>query len=253
MITERCVEATALAGMMREWGTAHPYSTVDIFLGRGPAVGDLGRARPGVCFDLNTAFAAHLGRAGLDASLHPAGVQDHDSPHRADVGSHVTVVTVLDGAPHLTDIGLGCGPLRPIPLSEGVYPFSGADFRLSVTEREGRRWWRLAIPSTLSRAFVAMEFCAEPDPVAAVARADHFLSPSTSPLRDVLLIQGWAGHRLITAHGRTVSVRTGYGVLSRDIHRDVTGWREAIHTWFPGTFDDADLGAAWARLETLGP
>lgn len=254
-----CHEATGLTDVMREWGRALPYSTLDVFLSRPVAAPpstaspstslDAAGPRPGVCFTLNTAFAAHLRRAGWSASLHLAGVQDHDSPDRADVGSHVTVVTELDGLPHLTDVGLGCGPLRPLPLRGGLHDFHGFDFPLTRVERDGQDWWRLDIPEALSRAFRAMEFCATPDPQAALARADHFLSPTTGPLRDVLLLQGWVGDSLVTVHGPTVSVRSAHGTRERHTHEDVEHWLEAVDCWFPGRFDHADLRAAWARLE----
>lgn len=240
-----------LADVMREWGTAHPYSTLDIFLARGTTGDDPEDPRPGVCFTLNTAFAAHLQRSGLSSSVHLAGVQDHDSPDEVDVGSHLTVLTQLDGQPHLTDVGLGCGPLRPVPLREGRHDFHGYVFRLTQVERGGQAWWRMDIPAELSRAFTAMEFCAQADPVGAPARAGHFLSPTSSPLRDVLLIQGWVGDRLVTAHGSTVSVRSHDGARSRTTFVEAEGWLRAVRTWFPHAFRDQDLLAAWTRLGAL--
>lgn len=245
-----CSRATGLAELMSEWGTAHPYSTLDIFLAR-PLPQDWQGPRPGVCFTLNTAFAAHLDSLGMQSAVHLAGVQDHDSPDAVDVGSHLTVVTELDGRPHLTDVGLGCGPLRPVPLQEGAHDFQGFTFSLAQVERDGRPWWRMDIPPELSRAFTAMEFSAEADPVRARARADHFLSTATSPLRDVLLIQGWVGDRLVTAYGTTVSVRSAGGIRTRDVHHERESWCAAIHAWFPDTFDDQDLRDAWDRLEVL--
>lgn len=244
------LEATALADMMQEWGRARPYSTLDLFLtDTEEAAAELDGTGPGVCFTLNTAFATHLRRSGLPASLHLAGVQDHDSPERADVGSHVTVVTDIDGVPHLTDVGLGCGPLRPVPLVEGTHDFHGFGFHLTRVERDGQDWWRLDIPEALSRAFRAMEFCARPDPQAALARAPYFLSPTTGPLRDVLLLQSWVDHRLVTVYGAIVSVRSARGDGSRHTHEDVDPWCTEVHAWFPGRFDDARLRQAWVRLE----
>ncbi|WP_109474696.1 arylamine N-acetyltransferase [Ornithinimicrobium cavernae] len=249
--TGPAVEATRLAEVMQEWGTRHPYSTLDIFLGRSVEDVRTEDPRPGVCFTLNTGFAAHLRSTGTATSIHLAGVQDHDSPDKPDVGSHLTVVTELDGVRHLTDVGLGCGPLRPIPLRAGTHAFSGFDFRLTTLERDGQRWWRLGIPDALSRAFTAMEFCDLPDAPRAQARAGHFLSAATSPLRDVLLIQGWDAGRLVTAYGSTVSVRSSEGTTCRRTFSDRDDWQTAVQAWFPGTFADEDLVAAWARLEGL--
>lgn len=251
MAQEIVTESARLTEVMRSWGAAHPYSTLDIFLGASPGHHDKRFPRPGVCFTLNTAFASHLQRSGVPSSVHLAGVQDQDSPDAADVGSHLTVIAQVDGQPHLTDVGLGCGPLTPIPLLPGTHGFNGFDFPLTTHDRDGQRWWRLGIPSALSRAFRAMEFCEVPDDPRAGARAAHFLAPTTSPLRDVLLIQGWVGEHLVTAHGPTVTVRSSEGVSSRTVFEDPSAWRAAIQGWFPDTFGDADLGAAWARLEAL--
>lgn len=245
------VEAARLTETMRSWGAVYPYSTLDVFLARSAWEDALGRPSPGVCFRLNCSFIDHLRGLGVTCSIHLAGVQDHDSPDQADIGSHIAVVSELDGVPHLTDVGLGCGPLRPIPLREGLHGFNGFDFRLTAVDRGGQRWWRLDIPPALSRAFTAMEFQERSNPAVALARAEHFLSPATSPLREVLLIQGWVGDRLVTVHGRTMSVRSARGTAARDVFTDPDGWRAAVQAWFPGAFGDEDLAAAWARHGTL--
>ncbi|WP_256840527.1 arylamine N-acetyltransferase [Ornithinimicrobium faecis] len=251
MTQETVTETARLTEVMRAWGAAHPYSTLDIFLGASVEHGDGLSPRPGVCFTLNTAFASHLNEIGVPSTVHLAGVQDHDSPEAADVGSHLTVIAQLDGQPHLTDVGLGCGPLTPIPLQQGIRDFNGFDFPLTTHECDGQRWWRLGIPPALSRAFRAMEFCEVPDDPRAGARAGHFLSPATSPLRDVLLIQGWVGERLVTAYGATVTVRSNEAVLARTTFEHESAWRTAVQDWFPDTFANAELSAAWARLQGL--
>jgi arylamine N-acetyltransferase len=245
------VEAARLTETMRAWAAVNPYSTLDVFLARPTREDAFERPLPGVCFNLNSTFMNHLRDLGVHCSIHLAGVQDHDSPDQVDVGSHIAVVSQLDGVPHLTDVGLGCGPLRPIPLREGLHDFNGFDFRLTAVDRGGQRWWRLDIPPALSRAFIAMEFQEHSDPAVALARANHFLSPTTSPLRDVLLIQGWVGDRLVTAHGRTMSVRSARGTEVREVYAEPDDWRTAVQAWFPEAFDDKDLAAAWARHGTV--
>lgn len=238
-----------VASLMRCWSGKHPYSTLHVFLAE-----DHDEAAPvpssgGVCFDLNPAFAHALAAAGVRSTLHVAGVQDHDSPERPDIGSHVAVVSEIDNDSYLTDVGLGCGPIRPIPLRPGDYHFNGFEYRLTTIKRDGQTWWQLRIPAELSRSFEIMEFLASGDAREAVARRAYFLSPVTSPLKDILLIQNWFGAGLATVFGRITSFRAKGTPTSRVEHDRFATWRQTIGTWFPDVFDELELERAWKQLE----
>jgi N-hydroxyarylamine O-acetyltransferase len=72
------------------------------------------RGRGGWCFELNGAFAHLLTALGYDVRLLGAAVL-LGGPN--DVVDHLTLEVVVEGRPHLVDVGFGDGFARPLPLN----------------------------------------------------------------------------------------------------------------------------------------
>ncbi|MGW1763857.1 arylamine N-acetyltransferase family protein [Streptomyces sp. NPDC002073] len=114
-----------------------PYENIGIQVGRPPCIEPelsalrftLGRG--GYCFHLNGGFAALLDHLGYDVTRHYGDV--HVVPSETVNGHHLALTVRVDGREYLVDVGLGDGPLLPLPLREGTYEQLGFTYRLERT------------------------------------------------------------------------------------------------------------------------
>ncbi|UQX01701.1 arylamine N-acetyltransferase [Streptomyces sp. RerS4] len=103
-----------------------PFENTEIQIGRPPGIDPrlsvrrLSAGRGGYCFHLNGAFAALLEELGYDVTRHLGGVYA-DPTSRAVSGDHLTLSVRVDGATWFVDVGLGNGPLEPLPLRAGSW------------------------------------------------------------------------------------------------------------------------------------
>ncbi|MEU8779665.1 arylamine N-acetyltransferase [Streptomyces sp. NPDC048606] len=103
-----------------------PFENTEIQIGRPPGIDPLlsvrrlAAGRGGYCFHLNGAFAALLEELGYDVTRHLGGVYA-DPAARGVSGDHLTLTVRVDGATWFVDVGLGNGPLEPLPLREGSW------------------------------------------------------------------------------------------------------------------------------------
>lgn len=228
-----------------------PYETVWIALGerRGIDPAESARAvaagRGGYCYQLNGAFSALLTSLGYDVSWHRGGVQVRamaDPP--GDTGNHLALTCRLDGADWWLDVGLGDGPLEPMPLAVGA----AAGFRLRRSDVLGDGW---RFDHEPYGGFRGMDFT--PRAIAPAELEERHVELSTSPESGFV--------RLMTVQQRTrAGVRALRGcVLSERIGdrpatvRDVTTydeWVSLLRDEFDLVLDvpAARLRAVWDRV-----
>ncbi|CAL9334813.1 arylamine N-acetyltransferase family protein [Streptomyces sp. enrichment culture] len=103
-----------------------PYENIGIHVGRPPgmeaelSVRRFAAGQGGYCFHLNGGFAALLAALGYDVTLHVGGVHE-DRGGRGANGNHMALTVRVDGEGWFVDVGLGDGPVEPLPLRAGTY------------------------------------------------------------------------------------------------------------------------------------
>jgi N-hydroxyarylamine O-acetyltransferase len=93
--------------------------------------------RGGWCYEMNGLFRWALESIGFGVTPMIGAVMRAERGPSA-IGNHLVLSVELD-EPYLTDVGLGDGPLEPIPLKEGSYQQQWRTLRL---ERLNDGWWR---------------------------------------------------------------------------------------------------------------
>ncbi len=109
--------------LMRAHLTHVPFENLDVFFQRSVATDQawslakvLDRRRGGWCFELNGAFAALLEALGFEVRL-LGGAVLLSGPNK--IVDHLTLEVVIEGRPHLVDVGFGDGFAAPLPLNTG--------------------------------------------------------------------------------------------------------------------------------------
>lgn len=107
--------------LMRAHLTNVPFENLDVYFQQGVSTDPtwslskvLDRRRGGWCFELNSAFAALLEALGFDVRLLGAAVLLR-GPNR--IVNHLALEVVIEGRPHLVDVGFGDGFAVPLPLN----------------------------------------------------------------------------------------------------------------------------------------
>ena len=110
-----------LAQLMQIHMTSVPFENLDVFWQQPVttavehSVGKIiDRSRGGWCFELNGAFGHLLTMLGYQIRMLGAAVL-LGGP--SDVVDHLTLEVLLEGRPHLVDVGFGDGFARPLPLN----------------------------------------------------------------------------------------------------------------------------------------
>ena len=142
------VDLDALKQLQRAQLEHAVYETIDIVLGRPPAIGPIESARRilggkgGYCYHLNGAFSALLAWLDVDVERHPAGVQRRSlaEPVGANRNHLGLTVRLADGSRWLVDVGLGDGPSEPLPLVAGVHAVRGFHYGLGPSTCGDALW-----------------------------------------------------------------------------------------------------------------
>ncbi len=123
------VDVAALVRLQRAHLAAVPYENLDIVRGRPPGIEPLECVRRvlagkgGYCFHLNGSFVTLLEWLEVDVTRHVSGVQGAAAPEPPGPnGNHMGVtVRIPSSGPSewLVDVGLGDGPVEPLPLAWG--------------------------------------------------------------------------------------------------------------------------------------
>jgi arylamine N-acetyltransferase len=163
--------AEGLAALQRAHLQRVPYENLDIQLDRHTTINPYESAarvvsgRGGYCYHLNGAFSLLLSALGYAVHWHVAGVQTADQPGPARASGNHLGLTVhglpTRGNPDgmwLVDVGLGDGPLEPLPLRTGEFPDGPFRYSLAPSTVELLGWRFTHDPAG---SFVAMEMRAD--------------------------------------------------------------------------------------------
>src|SRR5262245_337018 len=154
------------------------YENLDVQLGRRvtlaaeDAYGKMvRRRRGGWCFEMNGLFHWALAAAGFRVMPATGAVMRRERGQFA-VGNHLALIVELD-EPYLVDVGLGDGPVEPIPLREGSYQQGWRTLKL---ERLADGWWRF---HNHAKAFASsMDFRHQPADWALLQQKSDWLQTS---------------------------------------------------------------------------
>ncbi len=138
--------AEALIRLQRAHVLRFAHDTFWKHRGRAPALDQMDLVRAvvegegGACVHLNAAFVWLLRELGYDAKLHRSRVQrGFETTPGPRIDAHPVISVTLDGLVHHCDVGLGNGPLEPIPRVEGNYVQGGGfTYRLERSPEPGR-------------------------------------------------------------------------------------------------------------------
>jgi len=210
-----------LARLHRAHLAAIPFENVDVRLGR-PVGLDLAsleaqlvaRRRGGYCFQQNSLFAAALRAIGfsvetLEARVRPPGATA-TMPR-----THMLLRVELPEGAWLADVGFGGdGPLEPVPLDGTASEQPGEAFR--VVREEGGTF---ALQRRVDGGWTDL-YAFRPDPALPVdfQVAHHFTSTyPRSPFVTTLTVQRATSEARETLRGRTLTVRRGTEIESREL------------------------------------
>lgn len=120
------------------------YENLDVQLGRRTGLKPedafaklVDNERGGWCYEMNGLFRWVLEAIGFRVvPMTGAVLRGQRGP--SAIGNHLVLCVELD-EPYLADVGLGDGPIEPLPLKEGSYQQEWRTFRL---ERLADGWWR---------------------------------------------------------------------------------------------------------------
>lgn len=146
-----------LEALVERHARALPFENLDTLAGRIPKL-DLASlqaklvagGRGGYCYEQNGLFLAVLRRLGFDARGGEARIRSGVPAEVVTGRTHMVLRVVLDGVPHLVDVGFGRAPRAPLRLDErgeqraatGLYRLSedGDDGGLLLQVRGGDAW-----------------------------------------------------------------------------------------------------------------
>lgn len=138
------IDLATLCRMQRSHLRHIPYENFDVQMGKRVTLSPkdaftklvTGR-RGGWCYEMNGLFGWALESLGFRVMPMTGAVMRAQRGPTA-IGNHLVLSVELD-QPYLADVGLGDGPLEPIPIKEGVYQQEWRTLRL---ERLNDGWWR---------------------------------------------------------------------------------------------------------------
>ena len=120
------------------------YENLDVQLGRRITLNPedafaklVSSRRGGWCYEMNGLFCSVLEAIGFHVTPMIGAVMRAQRGPSA-IGNHLVLSVQID-EPYLADVGLGDGPIEPIPLREGTYRQGWRGLRL---ERLPDGWWR---------------------------------------------------------------------------------------------------------------
>ena len=124
---------------------AIPYENLDVQLGRPvslamPAIYDkiVNRHRGGWCYEMNGMLGWALGELGFRVTRATGAVM-REMAGTVVEANHLVLRVALEEGVYLADVGVGGGPLDPMPVVEG--PFTSHGFTYGLERADGD-WWR---------------------------------------------------------------------------------------------------------------
>ena len=210
--------------------------------------------RAGYCFHLNGALAILLGRLGYNVTLHAGAVHREAEADEGALGNHLALhVHDLPDESNTAgswyvDVGLGNGPLAPIPLQPGIYHHGGLSYELRTNDAHGTSFTLIDDPAG---DFHHMTWRTEPVSIDRFASHHAFISTSPeSSLRQVPMIQLRTPESTRSLRGRTLREIGATGSLR--LLDDVDDLRATLSNSFgldPTTFGPDDLALVWEQCQ----
>lgn len=244
-------DLATLRAVQRAWLATVPYENLDIQLRRAisldPAVlvdKLITRRRGGYCYEMNGTFGLLLEAIGFSVTRVKAGVEREIRGDSA-WGNHLALLVDLDGERWLADVGLGDGPLEPLPLRPGSYSIGPLGYQVEQLEDQ---IWRVRDHPDCS----VPSFDLDTTPREIAEFAGHNEWQSTSPdsgfVRSLALLRPYADHavalraRILTRYGPAVP-----GGKQRTTLSTVDEWAAALVDEFGVPVAELSLGALWER------
>ena len=138
------VDLASLLRLQRHHLEHIPYENFDVQFGRPLTLSAddaftklVSYERGGWCYEMNGLFGSALEAIGFSV-MPMTGAVMRAQRRDTSIGNHLILCVDLD-EPYLVDVGLGDGPIEPIPLREGAYQQGWRTMRL---ERLKDGWWR---------------------------------------------------------------------------------------------------------------
>ena len=237
------VDADVLGALQRAHLERVPYETLDLVRGAPPPIDPVLCARRvvagrgGYCFHLNGAFCALLEWLGVDVTRRVAGVQRWDaaSPPGA-TGTHlVLTVRLRDDVVLLVDVGLGDGPLVPLPLVAGLHEVVGFAYRLRPSECVDGGW---RFDHDPRGAVAGFDFAPEAAADGAFDRVHAHLS-TDSRFSRIVTVQRRLERRIDILRGCVYTELDASGRRSVDV-TDEGAWWAMVLDHFGLAYDDLD-------------
>lgn len=229
---------------LRSLQSAHlariPYETVDIVRGRPPGIDPLDSVRRlllgrgGYCFHLNGAFSSLLAWLGVDVARHLAGVQARQEDAPCLSGNHLGLtVRTPGGQPWLVDVGLGDGPVEPLPLEAGGHDQGRSRYRLRPSSL-GEGAWRF--DHDPRGGFLGFDLGPRVSSMEAFAVQHERLSTESGFSRTVT-VQRRTASRIEVLRGCVYAESTGDGVTATELG-DCAEWWDVVISHFGLAYGD---------------
>lgn len=164
--------------------------------------------RSGYCFHLNGAFAVLLRELGYVVTLHAGAVHRQPEVEASAFGNHMVLQvhelpdTTSPAGVWYVDVGLGDGPLEPMPLACGTYRQAGMEYELQEAQADHAAF---RLTNDPAGGFRYMTWLNEPVTIDRFAASHAQLSASPeSPFRRVPTIQVRVESGARVLRGRTL-------------------------------------------------
>lgn len=248
--------AAALQQLHRAHVATVAYETVDLVLGRPPALDGRASAqriaagRGGYCYTLHGAFGWLLEQLGYDVRRHLAGVaRAGDEPMGAD-GNHLGLtvsglpaVSCPDGV-WLVDVALGDALREPLPLRWGVYRQGPFEYRLGPSPLEPGGW---RFEQAAGGSFSVADFAPGVVGLDAFAEQHRYLSSDpASPYVRTVTAQRRDATGVDILRGRVLTRWEGGPPSGREV--DEPQWWKLLTGRFGLRLDAADRAPLWANV-----
>jgi N-hydroxyarylamine O-acetyltransferase len=249
------IDADALRALQRAHVERVVYETVDIVMGRPPGIDPVASARRlvngrgGYCYHLNGAFSCLLASLGVDVTRHVAGVQGRGQEAPGANGNHLGLtVRTPDGREWLVDVGLGDGPLEPLPLVQGEHEQHGYRYRLGPSALGGDMW---RFEHDVSGSFEGFEVASK-TAVIGDFEAMHAKLSTESGFARTVTAQRRTGIRLEILRGCTFTEISPGTVQTSEV-TEPDAWWDLVIGHYRLAYDDLsrdERHALWQRVRT---
>lgn len=226
-VARGAVDADALHALQRAHLGRFPYETLDIVRGLPPGIDPVASAerlvggRGGYCYHLNGAFSALLEWLGVDVKRHRAGVQPRTAPEPQGAdGNHLALTVRTGDAEWLVDVGLGDGPVEPLPLMAGAHVVDGLRFVLRASSTDPGGW---RVEHDVSGSFTGFDVAPSVVEMSSFEEMHRVLSTRSGFAR-LVTVQRRIGDRLEVLRGCVLTERTPDGASTHDVTDPAEWW-----------------------------